>query len=63
MTAETMFSCPACKSTHGVRDEVDVGVGTIYGPYRCEDCGWNEKGACPICGKEGCHCNYEDGLL
>lgn len=24
------------------RDEVDVGVGVIYGPWGCYDCGWSE---------------------
>ncbi len=24
------------------RDEVDVGVGVIYGPYGCPYCGWSE---------------------
>jgi hypothetical protein len=24
------------------RDEVDVGVGVIYGPYGCNSCGWSE---------------------
>lgn len=25
------------------RDEVDVGVGIIYGPYGCGYCGWSES--------------------
>jgi hypothetical protein len=24
------------------RDEVDVGIGVIYGPYGCYQCGWSE---------------------
>ena len=24
------------------RESVDVGVGTIYGPFGCEECGWSE---------------------
>jgi len=24
------------------RDEVDIGVGTIYGPYGCPSCGWSD---------------------
>lgn len=27
------------------RDEVDVGVGVIYGPYGCYACGWSEDPA------------------
>jgi hypothetical protein len=25
------------------RDEVDVGVGVIYGPWGCPGCGWSES--------------------
>jgi hypothetical protein len=32
--------CPRCGS-HCDRDEADVGVGIIYGPYGC-GCGWSE---------------------
>ena len=40
--------CPACGAPVD-RDEVDIGVGTIYGPRRCADqCGWAE---CPDCGE------------
>ena len=34
--------CPQCKS-ECVREEVDVGVGTIYSPWRCNNCGWEEE--------------------
>lgn len=34
--------CPECGSEHCSRDEADVGVGVIYGPWRCGDCGWSE---------------------
>lgn len=34
--------CPKCESWDCYRDEVDVGVGTIYGPYGCPSCGWSE---------------------
>lgn len=33
-------TCPRCGS-EVERDEVDVGVGYIYGPYGCM-CGWSE---------------------
>jgi len=26
-----------------IRDDVDVGVGVIYGPYGCSSCGWSES--------------------
>lgn len=38
MTSEGI--CPRCGDTCG-RDEVDVGVGVIFGPYGC-GCGWSE---------------------
>jgi len=35
--------CPECKSeTDCFREEADVGVGIIYGPYGCYNCGWSE---------------------
>jgi len=46
--------CPNCQSQCD-RDEVDVGIGTIYGPWGCYSCGWSEsveydlsKGQSPI---------------
>jgi len=24
------------------RDDVDIGVGVIYGPYGCPECGWSQ---------------------
>jgi hypothetical protein len=36
------MKCPKC-STDCDRDCVDVGVGTIYGPYGCSGCGWSEN--------------------
>ena len=35
------MNCPECGSECG-RDEADVGVGTMYGPYGCA-CGWSES--------------------
>ena len=34
--------CPKCGCTELHRDEVDIGVGTIYGPWGCPECGWSE---------------------
>lgn len=42
MTGEP-FKCPACNSPNCDRDEVDIGVGTQYGPWQCFDCGWCES--------------------
>lgn len=36
-------TCPNCGAEDLWRDEVDVGVGIIYGPYGCP-CGWSESG-------------------
>ncbi len=33
--------CPQCNGNLW-RDEVDIGVGVQYGPWRCEDCAWYE---------------------
>ncbi len=38
-----MNNCPDCGSNALDRDEVDIGVGTQTGPWRCLDCGWEEK--------------------
>lgn len=35
--------CPKCGCDELWRDEVDVGVGIIYGPWGCPDCGWSES--------------------
>lgn len=35
------MNCPKC-GTDCDRDEVDVGVGVMYGPYGCCACGWSE---------------------
>lgn len=36
------MDCPKCGETDLYRDEVDVEVGIIYGPYGCI-CGWSES--------------------
>jgi hypothetical protein len=33
-------TCPKC-GDECCRDEVDIGVGTIYGPWGCPGCGWS----------------------
>lgn len=40
MKIETGMTCPKC-GRECDRDEVDVGVGIIHGPYGCV-CGWSE---------------------
>lgn len=35
--------CPKCKSDNISQDRVDVGVGTIYRPAQCNDCGWSQE--------------------
>lgn len=35
------MDCPKC-GEECWRDDVDVGVGIIYGPYGCPGCGWSE---------------------
>ena len=34
-----MINCPVCRSILTF-DEVDIGVGTLTGNYRCDSCGW-----------------------
>lgn len=33
--------CPRCNEELNC-DEVDIGVGTLSGNYRCDSCGWSE---------------------
>ena len=35
--------CLVCGS-QTERDVVDIGVGEIYSPMRCNSCGWSEEG-------------------
>ena len=39
MTEE--MGCPKCGG-ETVRDEVDVGVGIMHGPWHCIECGWSQ---------------------
>lgn len=34
--------CPKCKCEETHQDSVDIGVGVIYGPLGCPNCGWSE---------------------
>jgi hypothetical protein len=34
--------CPQCESIL-FRDAVDIGVGTLYGPFYCNNCGWSDQ--------------------
>lgn len=36
------MNCPHC-GDECLRDEVDVGVGVIFGPFGCPSCGWSER--------------------
>jgi predicted nucleic-acid-binding Zn-ribbon protein len=36
-------TCPKCGSNEIHQDEADVGVGIIYGPAACADCGWDQE--------------------
>lgn len=36
------MKCEKC-GTDCRRDEVDIGVGIMYGPWGCPDCGWSEQ--------------------
>ena len=36
------MTCPRCGNDDCWRDEADVGVGIMYGPYGCPCCGWSE---------------------
>ena len=40
MTGEKPMKCPKC-GEECMRESVDVGVGTIHGPWGCY-CGWSE---------------------
>lgn len=35
------MQCPNCGEACG-RDEVDIGVGVLFGPWGCSFCGWSE---------------------
>ena len=37
-----VMNCPKCDEDC-LRDEVDVGVGIICGPWGCPGCGWSES--------------------
>ena len=36
------MKCPDCGNEHLDRESVDIGVGTLEGPYSCPVCGWCE---------------------
>lgn len=43
--------CPNCNSEVEI-DGVDIGIGYIYPPLHCENCGWSEK--CDLFGTNNC---------
>lgn len=38
---EPPMTCPHCGDTCD-RESVDVGIGMMYGPWGCSNCGWSE---------------------
>jgi hypothetical protein len=38
-----MKQCPKCQNEELHRESADVGVGVIYGPWGCPQCGWSES--------------------
>jgi predicted nucleic-acid-binding Zn-ribbon protein len=36
------FTCPKCGGDCS-RDDADIGIGIIYGPWGCGNCGWSEN--------------------
>lgn len=38
------MKCPKCGSDDTWRDEVDIGVGIMYGPLHCNACLYSEDG-------------------
>ena len=40
--------CPRCGGCDLYREDVDIGVGTLFGPWGCPDCGWSEDTAYDI---------------
>jgi len=62
------MNCPLCNESCE-RDEVDVGVGVIFGPYGCWRCKWSEdprydssKGKSPAETETGCYVDPLGGL-
>ncbi len=42
VTENPDWTCPMCSSTNCTREEVDIGVGTQYGPWSCLDCNFSQ---------------------
>ena len=40
--SSVQYDCPHC-ATACDRESADVGVGVIYGPWGCSNCGWSEN--------------------
>lgn len=43
--ANIIRACPKCRSKDIDRDSVDIGIGILYGPWGCINCGWSEDPA------------------
>lgn len=39
--SDELENCPNCGSDDIDREEADVGVGVIYGPWGCRNCHWS----------------------
>lgn len=42
MNPDPQQDCPHCGKDALIRDEVDIGVGTQYGPWHCQACGYSD---------------------
>lgn len=43
------MKCPKCGGECW-RDDVDIGVGTLHGPWNCRDCSWTSRNEEPEMG-------------
>lgn len=43
---KTDIRCPKCESELNF-EEIDIGVGTLTGNYRCDNCGWTPESELP----------------
>lgn len=59
---DDLHVCPNCGSGEVWRDSANVGVGIIYGPYGCAECGWSEDDTYDL-SKEGRDALNEDGSV
>ncbi len=62
--------CPHCGECALYRDDADVGVGIMYGPWGCSVCGWSadfrfdsSKGPSPASLEHPNHLVFADGVM